>query len=51
MADSTSDDPSVMGVCRLHEFIASEPRVTATTIQTVGCKGYDGFTFALMTRP
>ncbi|MDP7640789.1 MAG: methyltransferase, partial [Candidatus Hydrogenedentes bacterium] len=28
---------------------ALEPRVSATTIQTVGCKGYDGFTLALVT--
>jgi predicted O-methyltransferase YrrM len=32
----------------LHEAIAEEPRVTATTIQTVGSKGYDGFTLALV---
>jgi predicted O-methyltransferase YrrM len=49
LADSDSKDPSVLGVRRLHEIIATEPRVTATTIQTVGCKGYDGFTFALVT--
>jgi predicted O-methyltransferase YrrM len=33
---------------RLHEMLADEPRVTATTIQTVGSKGYDGFTLALV---
>jgi len=27
---------------------SAEPRVTATTIQTVGGKGYDGFTIALV---
>lgn len=31
-----------------HEYLADEPRVTATTIQTVGSKGYDGFTLALV---
>jgi predicted O-methyltransferase YrrM len=31
-----------------HEQIAAEPRVTATTIQTVGAKAYDGFTLALV---
>jgi len=31
-----------------HEQLAAEPRVTATTIQTVGAKGYDGFTLALV---
>ncbi len=29
-----------------HEYLAEEDRVTATTIQTVGAKGYDGFTLA-----
>ena len=29
-------------------MIAAEPRVIATTIQTVGSKGYDGFTVALV---
>jgi predicted O-methyltransferase YrrM len=44
-----SDDPAVRGVRRLNEMIAAESRVTATTIQTVGSKGYDGFTLALVT--
>ena len=34
---------------RFHEQLARESRVTATTIQTVGAKGYDGFTIALVT--
>jgi predicted O-methyltransferase YrrM len=33
-----------------HEYLADEPRVTATTIQTVGAKGYDGFTLAIVNR-
>jgi predicted O-methyltransferase YrrM len=31
-----------------HEYLAEEERVTATTIQTVGSKGYDGFTLAFV---
>ncbi|HVW45901.1 MAG TPA: O-methyltransferase [Solirubrobacterales bacterium] len=31
-----------------HEYLAEEPRVSATTIQTVGAKGYDGFTLAVV---
>jgi predicted O-methyltransferase YrrM len=31
-----------------HEYLAEEDRVTATTIQTVGAKGYDGFTLAFV---
>jgi predicted O-methyltransferase YrrM len=47
--DPASDDPSVQGSRRLHELLAAESRVSATTIQTVGVKGYDGFTLALVT--
>jgi hypothetical protein len=32
----------------LHELLAKEPHISATTIQTVGAKGYDGFTLALV---
>jgi predicted O-methyltransferase YrrM len=39
-----SSDPGVLGVRRMTEMIAAEKRVSATTIQTVGSKGYDGFT-------
>ena len=46
--DASSKDPSVQGVRRFNELLASEPRVIATEIQTVGSKGYDGFAFALV---
>lgn len=48
LIDAESEDTSVQGTRRLHELLAAEPRVTATTIQTVGAKGYDGFTIALV---
>ena len=48
VADATSTDPMVQGVRRLNELLAKETRVIATTIQTVGSKGYDGFTLALV---
>ena len=48
LADAVSDDPRVRGVRRFHELLAAEPRVRATTIQTVGAKGHDGFTLALV---
>jgi hypothetical protein len=35
---------------RLHEMLADDPRADATTVQTVGAKGYDGFTLVLVTR-
>jgi predicted O-methyltransferase YrrM len=46
--DPASSDPNVQGVRRLHELIAAEPRVSATAIQTVGSKGYDGFAIVLV---
>jgi predicted O-methyltransferase YrrM len=48
LADASSDDPRVRGVRRFHEMVAAEPRLRATTIQTVGGKGHDGFTLALV---
>ena len=44
LADLSDDDPAIAAQRRFHEQLAAEPRVEATTIQTVGAKGYDGFT-------
>jgi predicted O-methyltransferase YrrM len=49
LADHDSDDARVRGVRAMHELLAAEPSVVATTLQTVGTKGYDGFTLALVT--
>ncbi|MFD7499746.1 O-methyltransferase [Streptomyces sp. NPDC059850] len=49
VADPASTDPRVQGVRRFTELIAREPRLTATAVQTVGEKGYDGFALALVT--
>ncbi len=51
--DPDADDPSggnetIKGVRRFYEMLAAEPRVSATAIQTVGDKGYDGFVLALV---
>jgi predicted O-methyltransferase YrrM len=48
VADASNTDPAILGVRKLHELIAAEPRVDATALQTVGVKGYDGFTLALV---
>jgi predicted O-methyltransferase YrrM len=48
LADAASADPNVRAMRRFHEMLRAEPRVSATTVQTVGCKGYDGFTLALV---
>jgi predicted O-methyltransferase YrrM len=46
--DAASPDPSIQGVRRMNELVAKEPRVSATAIQTVGSKGYDGFMLMLV---
>jgi predicted O-methyltransferase YrrM len=48
VADAASQDPNVLGVRRMNELIAAEPRVTATAVQTVGSKGHDGFALILV---
>jgi predicted O-methyltransferase YrrM len=44
VVDPSSSDPAVVGVRRFNEKLAAQTGVQATTIQTVGSKGYDGFT-------
>jgi predicted O-methyltransferase YrrM len=48
VADAESRNASVRGVRRFIEALAAESRVTATVIQTVGRKGYDGFALAVV---
>jgi predicted O-methyltransferase YrrM len=48
VADPASRDANVQGARRFHELIAADPRLTATALQTVGVKGHDGFTLALV---
>jgi predicted O-methyltransferase YrrM len=50
VADAAASDPRVQGIRRFNEALAREKRVSATTIQTVGSKGYDGFTLAVVLR-
>jgi predicted O-methyltransferase YrrM len=49
VADPADDNPGAVGVRRLVDAMAAEPRIDATTVQTVGSKGYDGFTIGLVT--
>ncbi len=44
--NANSDDPDIQGIRRFADMLHTEPRVTATTMQTVGAKGYDGLTLA-----
>jgi len=48
VANAASRDPDVIGVRRMFELIAREPRLSATAIQTVGAKGWDGFALAVV---
>lgn len=48
VADASSEDSAVRGVRRMNELVAAEPRLTATAIQTVGSKGYDGMLVAVV---
>jgi predicted O-methyltransferase YrrM len=48
IGDPQSGDPGGLAARRLHEMLQHEHRVSATTIQTVGLKGYDGFTLMLV---
>lgn len=48
LIDAGSDDASVQGVREFMRVVAAERRVTATVLQTVGCKGYDGLAVVLV---
>ncbi|MBI5597324.1 MAG: O-methyltransferase [Elusimicrobia bacterium] len=48
VADAASPDPRVQGIRRYHALVAAEPRLSATVLQTVGVKGHDGLSFALV---
>jgi len=48
VADASSEDPRVQGVQRFLEAVARDERVSATAVQTVGTKGYDGLALVLV---
>ena len=49
VVDADSESAAVQGIRRFLELAGAEPRVSATAIQTVGSKGYDGFALLLVT--
>jgi predicted O-methyltransferase YrrM len=49
VSNAATKDPEIRGVRRFNELLAAEKRVSATAIQTVGGKGYDGFAMVLVT--
>jgi predicted O-methyltransferase YrrM len=48
VAQPGSGDGNVEGTRRMNDQVAADPRVDATTIQTVGSKGHDGFLLAVV---
>ena len=48
VVDEGATDHNIQGARELNAVLAAEPRVSATAIQTVGSKGYDGFAIALV---
>jgi len=48
VADPKCEEPRVEGIRRFAARLAAEPRLSATAMQTVGAKGYDGFTLAVV---
>ncbi|WP_066651232.1 MULTISPECIES: O-methyltransferase [Sphingomonas] len=46
--DPASDDPRVIGTRALFDYVADEPRLSATAVQTVGAKKWDGFLLAIV---
>ncbi len=46
VADPLTEDDGALGARALFAAVAAEPRVSATAVQTVGSKGWDGFLIA-----
>lgn len=51
VSDPNTTDPMVQGIRRFNERVAADTRVSATAVQTVGSKGYDGFALIVVERP
>ncbi|MDB5704977.1 MAG: O-methyltransferase [Sphingomonas bacterium] len=49
--DAASDDPRIQGSRALFEAVAAEHRLSATAVQTVGAKKWDGFLLAVLGAP
>ncbi|KPV61044.1 methyltransferase [Paenibacillus sp. A3] len=48
ITNEASTDPRVNGVREFYDLLAQEDRISATAIQTVGSKGYDGFVLGIV---
>jgi len=50
VADAKSTDPDIRGTRKMTAQMAREPRLSATVLQNVGVKGYDGFAIAVVVK-
>jgi len=48
VADASSDDEDIRGIRRMTEWMKTQKNISATAIQTVGGKSYDGFLMAIV---
>jgi predicted O-methyltransferase YrrM len=48
VAEAKSEDEDIQGIRRMTEWLATQPTISATAIQTVGGKSYDGFLMAII---
>lgn len=48
VVNGASKDERVQGIRKFADMLATEPRLEATALQTVGAKGYDGFVMAVL---
>jgi predicted O-methyltransferase YrrM len=46
--ETDSQDSAVLGIQKFNQAVTENPRLTASTLQTVGAKSYDGFTFVVV---
>jgi len=48
VADITDTESDVLGVRAFLDLMSGHPRLDSTAIQTVGCKGWDGFSISVV---
>lgn len=48
IANAAAGDATIDGIRRFLEMAAADARLSATVVQTVGAKGYDGFLLAVV---
>lgn len=49
--DADSSDPDIRGIRQFLQDQGEDPRLEATAVQTVGAKGWDGFSLAVVREP